>query len=413
VRCEQPLFSRILRVVLRSVPYLGTPGAAMSEHEGPAHAPLAPSSAHRWMHCPGSVTLSLGKPDGDNEFTREGTMLHEIIAQLVRDRVRPDDFDEIRRDGWTEEQVGEYTELLRACLECFWARYREGDVVLVETRVYFPDDSDVWGTSDVILIGSNRIESIDWKFGFVEVDAIENEQLLIYLLAAYFKFDFLGSIVDLIATVCQPRCSAPKEWRFSGREEIQRHREAVRDGARATREQADRLQDGDWCRFCPSLAVCPQVSSTALAVAQSDFDVLDVVATATPAELSNAMKLVPRIQAWLKAVNAEVMIRLNEGKEVPDFKLVEGRRGRRKWNMERKDEITRWTTSNLGLQAYETKIRTVAQIEKIAKKVKANIPEDLYEQSRGKLHVAPLSDPRDSVIGAQLDFDVLEGDEDE
>lgn len=367
------------------------------------------------MHCPGSVTLSAGAPDDDNEFTREGTMLHEIIAQLIRDRVRSEDVFEFRREGWTEEQVDEYTELLKACLDCFWARYRDGDVVLVETRVYFPDDSDVWGTSDVILIGSNRIESIDWKFGYVEVDAIENEQLLIYLLAAYFKFDFLGSMDDLIATVCQPRCSAPKEWRISGREEIQRYRQAVRVGAQATRDETDRLQDGDWCRFCPSLAVCPKVSSTALAVAQTGFDVLDVVALATPEELSNAMKLIPRIQAWLKAVNAECMIRLNDGKEVPDFKLVEGRRGRRKWNMTRKDEVTRWVTSNLGLQAYEVKIRTPAQIEKIAKKVKGpGIPEGLFEQSRGKLHVAPLSDPRESVIGAQLDFDDLdEGDDDE
>lgn len=381
----------------------------MSEHEGPAHAPLAPSSAHRWMHCPGSVTLSHGAPDDDNEFTREGTMLHEIIAQLVRDRMRSEDFDEIRREGWTEEQVAEYTELLQKCLDCFWSRYREGDIVLVETRVYFPDDSDVWGTSDVILIGSNRIETIDWKFGYVEVDAIENEQLLIYLLCAYFKFDFLGSMEHLIATVCQPRVAAPKEWHIAGKEEIRRFREAVRDGAQATRVETDRLQDGDWCRFCPVLAVCPKVASTALAVAQTEFDVLDVVATATPEQLSNAMKLVPRIQAWLKAINAEVMIRLNDGKEVPDFKLVEGRRGRRKWNMTRKDEVTRWVTSNLGLQAYETKIRTVAQIEKIAKKVKGpSIPEGLFEQSRGKLHVAPLSDPRESVIGAQLDFDDLD-----
>jgi hypothetical protein len=380
----------------------------VSEHEGPAHAPLAPSSAHRWMACPGSIALSKGRPDDDNEFTREGTMLHEIIAQLVTDRARPEDIDEIRREGWTEDQVDEYTDLLKKCLECFWLRYQPGDIVLVETRVYFPDDNDVWGTSDIILIGSNRIETIDWKFGFVEVEAIENEQLLIYLLAAYFKFDFLGQIEHFIATVCQPRVAAPKEWRFSGREEVQRHRQRVLDGARATRIETTRLQDGDWCRFCPALAVCPQVSSTALAVAQADFDVLDVVATATPDELANATRLAPRIEAWLKAVKAEVMIRLNAGADVPGFKLVEGRRGKRRWNEGMRDARTLWINSNVGLQAYETKLRTPAQIEKMAKKNKKALPAEFYEQSGGKLHVAPIEDKRPAVIGAQLDFDDLD-----
>ena len=44
------------------------------------HATLSPSSADRWMTCPGSVPLSEGIVDTSSEYAAEGSAAHEIAA---------------------------------------------------------------------------------------------------------------------------------------------------------------------------------------------------------------------------------------------------------------------------------------------------------------------------------------------
>ena len=49
-----------------------------------AHAPLAPSSAKRWMSCPGSVTGDARRPEPpSSSFADEGTHAHELFARCL------------------------------------------------------------------------------------------------------------------------------------------------------------------------------------------------------------------------------------------------------------------------------------------------------------------------------------------
>ncbi len=45
-----------------------------------AHSVLAPSSAHRWMHCPGSVNLERLFPNQSSAYAEEGTLAHAWAA---------------------------------------------------------------------------------------------------------------------------------------------------------------------------------------------------------------------------------------------------------------------------------------------------------------------------------------------
>ena len=57
----------------------------MNDHSSRAHALLSASSAHRWLACPPSAVAAEAYPSQDTEFTREGTLAHEV-AEIVASR---------------------------------------------------------------------------------------------------------------------------------------------------------------------------------------------------------------------------------------------------------------------------------------------------------------------------------------
>jgi Protein of unknown function (DUF2800) len=48
-----------------------------------AHAELSPSSAERWMTCPGSVAACRDIPDTSSTHADEGTAAHHIAAACL------------------------------------------------------------------------------------------------------------------------------------------------------------------------------------------------------------------------------------------------------------------------------------------------------------------------------------------
>lgn len=54
-----------------------------------AHARLSPSSAERWMTCPGSVKLAEGIEDKGSSYAAEGTAAHELAEHILRGEMPP------------------------------------------------------------------------------------------------------------------------------------------------------------------------------------------------------------------------------------------------------------------------------------------------------------------------------------
>lgn len=384
-----------------------------------AHALLSPSSAHRWMRCPGSVVLEARYPSTSSAYADEGTKAHEIAAAILLQRPVGD------VDSEMLEYVERYTDAVKAAAM--------GGVIAVEQRVDLSDalgTADMFGTVDAVVIpGNGELQIHDLKYGRgVQVDAEENEQLLLYAVGAWRAYDYLGPFHTLRTVIHQPRLDHVSE--------------AVRpivtlDGwarsasylARKALEQTVEnplLSPGEkQCRFCKAKASCRALRDKIEDETRLSFEDLDAppaqaeVLPALDAEsLAQSFAAVALVETWCKAVRAEAFKRLAEGSDLPGFKLVEGKRGNRRWGDEAEAEAVLKSMRLKTEQMYDLSLISPTSAEKLAKagaigprqwpKLQA-----LITQSAGKPSVAPASDKRPAIsVAAQAtDFDDLtEGD---
>jgi len=185
----------------------------------------------------------------------------------------------------------------------------------------------------------------------VRVDAERNEQLSIYACAALQEFGFLGDFKRVRLVIVQPRLNHISEWDMPVRGDAPSVEAFINEVQPSAREALDIAKDGvhaselspgeKQCRFCKAKAACPALRDQVLKDVAGDF--VDVTQPIAPqleiamnrdmdkATLSNCLAAVDLIEGWCKAIRAKVESELLAGNPVPGFKLVEGRRGARRW----------------------------------------------------------------------------------
>lgn len=394
------------------------------------HARFSPSGAHRWMACPGSIVLEAKYPDDSSAYADEGTTAHELAAGHLRGGW---DLSTFIGDEWalanpdgsvrrkiriTEEMVGYvmgYADYVR--------ELAGGAPLLVEQRVRFDhvvDHENQFGTADAIIIKPGELIVVDLKYGMgVEVLAEENPQLQLYALGALKQYEALYDFEKVTVVVHQPRRNHHDSWSttvealgdFADRvgEAADCVREAMFDGAEAEDFADLYLQPGEkQCRFCRAKAGCPAlaaevaeiVTGSATAADFAEFVVEQADASTGDNYLSAAMAKVGLVEDWCKAIRAEVERRLLAGKTVDGFKLVQGRRGPRRWIGEAEAEAL--LKKSFRLKDDEVYERSVISPKKAEKLLKNNPKrwakvEKIIIQSEGKPSVAPATDPRPAL----------------
>lgn len=133
--------------------------------------------------------------------------------------------------------------------------------------------------------------------------------------------------------------------------------------------------------------------------------------TITPDQLSAFMDQIPLIEDWCKAIRARVERELLHGNAIPGYKLVEGRKGSRKWSDESEVETAMKGLRLKAGEMYTKKLITAPQAEKLLK----NSPDKweklsgLITQAEGKPSVAPETDKRKEFVPTPVvdDFEDL------
>lgn len=399
-----------------------------------AHAKLSPSGAHRWMRCPGSVVLEAEYPDSSSAYAREGSAAHELAAIVLEngdESARPYVGKQVEfRDGeemvlWpvTEDManhVDDYVKLVR--------EKAQGKTLLIERKVpigHITGEEGATGTSDAIILdtASKTIEVIDLKYGMgVRVDAEKNEQAQLYALGALEEYGIATDFEYVTMTIHQPRLNHVAEWSIPVEELLEFAAEASERAGHAQLAQAidfdsepdmlaDFLEPGEkQCKFCRAKATCPALRAEITdMVGGSAAATIDDFAEFTPQTvdmqtgdnyLPIAMAKVELVEQWCKAVRAEVERRLFAGQQVDGYKLVEGKRGIRKWGSEESVEALFKSFRLRQDEMYDFSLISPTKAEKLFKenpkrwaKVK-----DLITQNEGKPSVAPANDKRPALV---------------
>ena len=396
----------------------------MSITEDNIHAILAPSSAERWLACPGSVLMEKGIVEIESEYAKEGTMAHTVAAQYL-EKGAADTLGDL--DDEACDHILVYTNEIK--------KLAKGHQLLVEQKLpigHVTLEPDATGTGDAIILHNDgkTIEVNDLKFGMgVRVYAEENPQMMLYALGALRQFDMFGNWEKVVLRVHQPRLNHLDTWECSVdylKDFADKVSAAAKDIWAITNGGIELNPDlhlrpsEEACRWCKAKAACPAAINHALTVAAGDFT--DISSNPT-AKLEKALQRVEHLDnkqlAWMmqnadllegivKAVRAKTEAELFAGHEVPGFKIVQGKRGNRKWSDE---ALVKQEFKTLRLtkdEMYNMKLISPADAEKLFKqnpkrwaKMTAYVT-----QADGKPSVAPSTDPRPalSITAVEDDF---------
>ena len=344
------------------------------------------STAKRVMNCPGSVKLAQSVPPRPtSKYAEEGSLLHDAIHKILSHGASTDDF------GLGDDLI---ERKLRPALDAL-------NEIDPDNRLEFQTEvsvsfggflAGVFGSCDLIGRIGNRAIVLDWKFGDgVAVDAVENHQLLFYSAAAMrtdeARWAFEG-VTEIECIIVQP--PYVKRWMTTPGRVKAFERELYDAVTTAMRGNAP-VKIGDHCKWCAAKPICPAMTGETERALRMQLNNI------SPEGYSNALVIADRVEDWIKSVREMAQQALENNIAIPGYKLVP-KRATRQWV---NDEGALEALKEMGLELdelTETKLRSPAQLEKVLKKHKLELPKDhVVAVSTGNT-IAPESDPRPAAL---------------
>ncbi len=240
------------------------------------HAFLAPSSAYRWVKCPGSAILEKQQIDEETQASKEGTASHWVATETLRSwtsqsRIDESTFiDKIAPNGIiiTDEMTQGAQEFVDAVLKVV-QEHGLLSKLQIEQRVTLSPDN--WGTPDTWVYDDNSgiLYIWDYKYGHRFVDEYENWQLMNYALAILKGRNGLED-QHLRVSMCiiQPRCYSQlgivRTWTVMA-SDLRGYANQLNTAAAEARRPCAISLTGSHCRYCKARYACIGAQKAAMA----------------------------------------------------------------------------------------------------------------------------------------------------
>lgn len=387
------------------------------------------STAARRIGCPRSYQLEkLGPPDKGSSYAREGTALHEMMALILGQGKDPEELlpftftHEV--EGWAftvdhdlwEDKGQPALEAFDDYLDEQEALHGDEMRLLIEKRVEFPDIAGAFGTSDIMGLCGGEVYVMDWKFGHGIVSTKENKQLMFYATGALSTFsEFFGDVttktpvhLSIIQPASDPVC---RTWSTTvGR--LDDFTDELIDAVEEAKQDKARMARGEWCKFARCKTICPLHTNPLGVLAEHMQDLeketgkpkLSEAVKADPkaldwaALMAEMLPVVEVVEDWCDEVRKQAKNLAEDGEKIEGYKLVEQTGRGRKWAVGVEELKKFFKNRKYTLDQYMPRsVISMPQAEKMLKKDKRTIPEDMIAQP--------------SVTGHKLVREETEGDE--
>jgi len=375
------------------------------------HSKCSPSRAYQFIACPGSLAFLDSLPDRRVEGSggpaaNKGTVAHLVLQTSLEDARNPanllDRYAGILADGaaeWIADCTESYAKIIRVdsemvkavCVAYDYVMHRAKELeakIETETRTNpTPNRIDTEGIVDVSFVGKEVIETLDYKNGYVPVEAKNNSQLLAYLLGKVIEAKWEPKV--FFTTIVQPNSfhrEGPIRRIEISKEELQTFEDLyiqALDNVDSAREEKELynletwsklwLTAGDHCFWCRAQGVCPVRTEETLRQIRLDFDstVTEEGAFDDVAAALAVYKHADAIKSHLDAAKYYLEKAMIDGAEVEGYCLKESN-ANRVWRptIPRHKLLSELLASNYFSERSREKIKanwpmTGAQVEKL------------------------------------------------
>lgn len=307
-----------------------------------AHSPLAPSSAHRWQPCPGSVPLEAAYPElEESPEAAEGTAAHHAGAEELLGR--PVKVGDLAPNGvvLTDEMLDGASLWVNDAMAVCFEHGIDLEHLQVEQRVEMPRiHEQCFGTPDTWLYAeqAGTVYLWDFKYGHGTVEHVGNWQMICYMCGILDLLGIDGRNDQLLwcdMRIVQPRAhhrdGKVRSWRVRA-SDLRGYFNKLNAAAHEALSAHPHTMSGPHCLHCKAAAHCGTLK-------RATWSAADYLGAAVAEELDAdsagyEMQLLEHIQelvkARLRARGADLEARLKRGERVADWTL-EPTYGRTTW----------------------------------------------------------------------------------
>jgi hypothetical protein len=184
---------------------------------------------------------------------------------------------------------------------------------------------NVWGTADCIFVKKETIKKgrlfktlyvVDFKNGYVQVEAKSNVQLIVYGLAALKKFKNINRVCLVIV---QPNGEGDtiKEWSLRAKK-LKRYEPKILKTVERIENGDVTLNIGPSCKWCKAskMGICPERYRSISGIKKRDLKTVSI------AELQELADQKEQILDFFKNIDSMLFHVISHGAKVPGYKVV-------------------------------------------------------------------------------------------